>query len=588
MVKLFSGLNSACFSKILLLLLLSVCGQAAGAILSEAPYENTPISDIRIEIQDFYGSREYWTGMVQAIALPYIRKGDPFSGLQVNRLTAALKSCRRFRLIHLDTEMTESGLALLIAVTPFRMIRDIRIHGKYPLFEKQIFNAMTLYPGDAFVVEEVDRQAGLIAELYRRYGYIDPKVRIERVENPEDGHYFLNVFIEKGRWYRLRRFVVTGNKAFKVSRLRWKMKSVRGTGQKFSEKSFLEDLEKLRAFYRGRGFADVVVEHELDRRLKTGDVTIKLMVNEGARYDISFVGNTAFGSRALKKELDLFKSGNRRGTGLRRSLRNIKEKYLKAGYAQVTVNVKTEDVREQGISVRRLSIVIDEGVRSIVREIVISGNTLFSEEELNKQMLTRLPGWIHDGEYVAERFEEDIMAIENLYQGSGYLNVDLQKTLNFSPDRADVGIHLKISEGNQTMVTRVNLEGLTAMEAAAVKKAIQIKAHEPFSRSKLNNDEKRIAVMVSEKGYPYVQVSGNAGFNEDRTQCEVVFRVRQNTYVKRGNTFHAGNFRTKEKVLNRELMMKPGDPFSLKKMLEGQQNIRAMNIFRSVAFNPWV
>jgi outer membrane protein insertion porin family len=32
--------------------------------------------------------------------------------------------------------------------------------------------------------------------------------------------------------------------------------------------------------------------------------------------------------------------------------------------------------------------------------------------------------------------------------------------------------------------------------------------------------------------------------------------------------------------------MKPGDPFSLKKMLQGQQDIRSMNIFRSVTFNP--
>ena len=34
---------------------------------------------------------------------------------------------------------------------------------------------------------------------------------------------------------------------------------------------------------------------------------------------------------------------------------------------------------EQNISVKKLRFVIDEGTRSIVREIVISGNTIFSD-----------------------------------------------------------------------------------------------------------------------------------------------------------------------------------------------------------------
>ena len=102
--------------------------------------------------------------------------------------------------------MTETGLALLITVTPFRLIKNIRIRGKYPLFEKQIQNVMTIYPGGTFVAEEVDKQSELIAELYRRYGYIDPKVKIESVRDPEDSHYFLDVLIEKGRPYRLSRF----------------------------------------------------------------------------------------------------------------------------------------------------------------------------------------------------------------------------------------------------------------------------------------------------------------------------------------------------------------------------------------------
>jgi outer membrane protein insertion porin family len=585
-VKLFSGSSFVYFSSILLLILVTFWGHASGVTLPEAPYENSLIGDIRIDVKDFYGNEKEWIDMVQSIASTYIRKGDRFSRFEVTRLATALKDCRQFRLIHLDTEMAETGLALLITVTPFRLIKNIRTRGTYPLFEKQIRNVMTIYPGGTFVPEEVDRQSLLVADLYRQYGYIDPKVRIESVQDPEDSHFFLDVLIEKGRLYRLSQFEMTGNTAFQASELRWKMKSVRKTRNRFSEKLFFEDLKRLIGFYRAQGFSDIVIEHQLEKKPETGEVEIRLTVDEGDRYTVSFVGNTAFGNSALKKELTLFKSGNRRGTGLRKSIRNINEKYRQAGWTEAAVIVETQVAMEENISVKKLRFIIDEGLRSIVRKIVISGNTVFRDEKLIEQMLTRPPGWMHDGEYVAERLDEDILAIKNLYHGVGYLEVDPQKTVNFSSDRSDIVIDLNIHEGRQTQVSRVDLEGLTAVPEAMVIKDIRIQAGKPFVRSKVNQDEKQIAMMVSEKGYPYVQVSGDVTFNEDRTSADVVYRVRQNRYVERGNTFYSGNFRTKEKILERELIMKPGDPFSLKKMTEGQQSMRAMNIFRSVAFHP--
>ncbi len=109
MVKLFSGSSSAFISSMLLLILLSVCGQASAVTPPEPRYENSLIGDIRIHVKDFYGSEEQWIDMVQSLASTYIKKGDRFSSFEVTRLADALKACRRFRLIHLDTEMTETG-----------------------------------------------------------------------------------------------------------------------------------------------------------------------------------------------------------------------------------------------------------------------------------------------------------------------------------------------------------------------------------------------------------------------------------------------------------------------------------------------
>ena len=335
-------------------------------IQAESQSGDSVIADIRVELDDSYGNRENWTEMVLSLAALHVRTGERLQASDIQGLTAALKACRRFSTIHLDTEMTDTGLVLLIRVTPFHLIKDIRVHGKYPIFEKRILNTMTLFPGDAYVEEDIEKQPELIAALYRSYGYIDPKVSIQKVQDPDDGHYILNVWIEKGRRYRLGRFDVFGNTAFTDAQVRWKITSVRTYKRYFSQRTFLQDLEKLKKFYIRNGFPDVVIEHQLDRYPETGTVDIRITVAEGHRYDVTFIGNDALSSRTLKKDLVLFQAGNRRGIGLRKSIRNIKDRYRKAGYENMGLRVETESVQEKGMSIKRLRIVITEGPRSIV------------------------------------------------------------------------------------------------------------------------------------------------------------------------------------------------------------------------------
>lgn len=581
--KLFSELNSVSRIGTVLLFILCTCEASFG----EGPLQDgTHLSGIHVQVQDAYGGEAQWIEMVDCLASSIVQEGDLLSADKIQRLATALKACRRFEHIHLDTEMTENGLKLIITVTPFKLIKDIRFHGKYPLFEKQILNVMTLYPGDAFDEAEVDRQPKLIAQLYRRYGYIDPKVTIQRVQEGDDGHYVLQVMIEKGRQYRLGQLTIQGNKAFSTEKIRWKMKSIRYDQQAFSPKQFSEDLDKLKSFYLAKGFSNVVISHQVKQNSESGTVDVQLQLAEGDRYQISFEGNTFFWDMTLKKDLVFFKPSQRGGSSLRKSIRNIQERYRNAGFIQVAIQTDTRVSQEGDITVRSIRLMINEGPRSIVQKIVFSGNTVFNREILSRYVLTRTPGWLHDGEYVQQRLEEDILSIENLYHNNGYLNAAVEKKVMFSSNKTFVDIQLDINEGEQTTVAAVTVKGLTAFSEEALLTSIRTKTGGPFSAGEVKNDEKKIAILISEKGYPFVQVASRTTFSDDRTKAEVVFEVNQNSYTERGRTFYAGNFRTKEKILDRELVMKAGDPFSLQKMLQGQQNIRSMDIFRSVAFHP--
>ena len=577
-----------------LLIMLWVGAHAFADTGDDASRVSPTITKIEIETLDCKDHAAEWVKIAQDVILLYIAEGDPFSATRVAESLAALKACGSFRRIDADSKKDQHGITLTYAVTPFRLVKEIVIKGKYPLFEDKILNAMTVYPGDAYEPAVVAAQAELVADLYRREGFIDPDVVIGAWEDPADGNYILFVNIDKGSYYSLGRVVFNGNRSFDDSVLKRRMKSWRkaifGRAMgRFKQRLFKKDMENIERFYRKQQFFDVHVTDKLKGRPGAGMMDAEITVDEGPRYDIIFKGNQYRSDYVLRKQLVLKETGNRGGLGLRKSIKNIKAFYRKNGFPESSVDVlKEETYDEQGLK-RIVHLVIDEGPRLIVSRLGIAGNTVYSERKLKRQFLTRSPGFLHEGAYVDEVLEEDLLMIQNLYHRKGFLHPEMAVEKEGVPIEANLNhlaIDLQIEEGARTIVSKVEFEGLASMPANKILKKLEVKPGKPFRLYALRNDEKAIAQAISEKGRPYVVVESDTLFSEDKSNVRVTFKVDEGSLVTMGSTHYHGNFRTKKRILDREIEMKPGEPFSLKKMYVGQQNIRAMNIFRSVQFKP--
>ncbi len=584
MAKLFSGSNFGWCARILLLLIWWFAPPASAT--TERTASRPMVIDIRIAVIDETGDRHYWSQMVEQITTTFIRRGEPLSVSAVESLSTALANCKQFQSIHLDTEETPSGLVFTIAVTPFKRIKDIRIHGKYPLFEKQVLKRMTLYPGDAFEPSEVAKQSQLIADLYRQNGFIDPQVEVIDRQDPSDGHYFVDVHINKGRSYRLRGLSISGNQALQKESIRWKLKSVRWNNARFVEKNFQEDLKNLHTAYMQLGYADAKATPEITTDAETGHVDIHIEIVEGPVYEIQFTGNAVLKKGALKKDVMLFKPDGTINSRLRKSLRNLRERYRNAGFADATVQVTSEAIPKGGKNGIRIQFHIQEGPRTIVRSLSISGNSVLDTETIKDQMRTQLPGIWRAGAYAPRLLDEDILTIQQRYNNEGYLNASIQKQIHLSDDKHDADIDLVIQEGPQTRVSQVAFNGFADIDKSGIASSLQLQAGSPFNASTLKADEKQVTKRISELGYPFAKVAGESVLNADGSEARVIYTITPNRYMKRGQTYFAGNFRTKARILERELVMKPGDPFSIQKLVQAQQNLRQMNIFRSVTFNP--
>ena len=549
---------------------------------------NSPIvAKILVELRDCANHETEWTEMARNVI--FLREGDRFSATRLQESVAALKLSKKFREINVESKEENKRITLLFHLAPFRLIKDINIDGEFPLFEREILNAMTIHPGDVFVQEALPKQEALIAGVFRREGFVAPKVAATARQDPEDSHFAIHVKIDKGPCWTLDRLQISGNRVFSDNRLKLKMKTWRvsllpGSAGRFIEKNLKEDIKRLTEHYRKKHYPDAAIDFKIEKDAGTHCVCVFVTVYEGARYDVEFVGNKKFWDRTLKKDLVLFKEGNRYNLGLRKSTKKIKERYRMAGYLETGVKIEQTMKTVKDQKVRLLRFVIEEGPCSIVQSIRTAGNHAFDDEKIRKQMLTRLPGFREPGAFVPETLEEDLYAIKSLYIKQGYMDAKVKEEVKWSEDKRDVTVSLVIDEGIQTRVSSVKITGITVLSEENAYGTILLKEGEPFRRYLIRSGENALSALIAEKGYPHVEVKGDVSFSEDRSKAQLVFSVNQGPYVEMGQVYYTGNFRTKDKILQNELEIEPGEPFSPAKMLQGQRNIRNLEIFDSVKF----
>ena len=571
-----------------------LCPEAARAVSTDS--EPPPVvSEVRIEIEGITDPSDRLLAFAKGMIL--LREGEPFSDEKFQKTLDLLQSSRLFQAIDVpDPEWGLGDITLKFRLTPFRRIKDIKIHGAFPLLQKEVLNAITIFTGDAYVTGRLKEQEPLIARVFINEGYTDPKVDVTSEVDPEDGHFVVTINIDKGEFLKIKQVEIHGNESFSDTRLNlridsWKASLFWGEIPRFIEKKLQEDVKNLTKFYRQAGYADVEVNPSINRISGTNDMVIHFLVSEGPKYKIQFEGNDEFWDYTLKKELTLASGGNPSGLGLKKSIRNIQTRYKNAGYLDARVRMSEADPEAAPKLVRDILFTIDEGPRYIVNSIVIKGNTVFNDERLEKQMLTQLPKAFDDGEFVPETLAEDISAIQSLYLRNGYLNITVAEEVSWKDGKEEnqklTDVTLVVNEGVQTRVTAIHFNGLSCLPDTDARAAMALKEGEPFREYMIESDENTLSELISEKGFPHITIKGKVTIDKDNDGSErasVTYEMNEGPHVKTGEIFYTGNFRTREKILQREVELTSDMPFSLTQTLETQKNIRNIGALNSASF----
>ncbi|MFH0997785.1 MAG: outer membrane protein assembly factor BamA [Pseudomonadota bacterium] len=483
------------------------------------------------------------------------------------------------------------------------LIKDIRVHGAFPLFERDIVSAMTLYIGTSLdpagISIGLSEQKSRIESYLKEQGFTDPSVSVQAFPEASGTHYVVQVNMDKGHYQHLQniRFIGAGalatNQAFSALRLKtrmttWKKALLPGVSGRLIHTDIQKDLQNITAFYRSRGYLDVGIDYKIVPYPEHPYLAdLEISISEGAQYRFEWEGNAAFSAATMKSDLAFWDDGKINDISIKRSIRKIKDRYQKAGYMEPQVHIRERPGPADEPALEKVfGISIAEGVKTRIDRIRIAGNNALPTAEIEKQILSQPGGIFQPGVLVRETLNEDIQSIAALYFSKGFRTAEITPDISLTPDQTRADIQINVHEGTQTIVSGITITGLHAISNEAAFDALSLKTGSSFFEDMLENDKNKLTELISETGHPHIQVQAQVSFPENTFQARIEFRMDEGPYVVMGDVIVSGNFTTRERILKNEMEIKTGDPFSLKKLLKSQKNIRNMEIIRSVQFQP--
>ncbi|MFP4014290.1 MAG: BamA/TamA family outer membrane protein [Chitinispirillaceae bacterium] len=504
--------------------------------------------------------------------------------LLVKESLQALRMCGLFssaRARRTDEEVT-------FLLTPATYIRDIVINGTFPLFRDDVERALTIFSGDIFRQNKLDRQDTLITNLYKRQGFLSPQVDISSREHPDGDDHIVLIEIKPGGYLRLKSLEVKGNHAtFGLDIKRrlqvWRTSFLPGRAGRFIDAVFRDDVGDLISSYRSKRFAEVDIKDSVIVDSTAGSVRIFLNIEEGPRYRVRFSEESSLGIAKgdLEDELSIFESGNRNNSGVVRSISAMERRLQEEGFQEASVKFTDTVHQKSKFDEKVLTFDVNSGVRSIVSSININGADGIDEKSLRDQMLTVDKGSEKKRAYNPDVLEKDLFAIRMLYYSRGYLNTEVSSSVE--NQNGSVHITIDINEGTRSVIGKVTLDSNKAA-GISTNELITLESGDILYKTRLKKNAVGLQNGIAEQGFPYVNVTPDITMSEDSSVADIHFRINRGPRVTLGAIQFIGAFRTQDVVLYRAVKSDIGDPLSLNRIVESQQEIRDLDLFSSVRF----
>ena len=256
------------------------------------------------------------------------------------------------------------------------------------------------------------------------------------------------------------------------------------------------------------------------------------------------------------------------------------------GKIDSVVEIETEYLDNGSVAVE---FKVNEGETIIIEDMEYSGNKglapyVFESQIANK---ARQPvGWFwgrNDGKMQLAELGYDPLRIRDVYMQHGYLDSKIDEPfVRVDFDSYTAQMSYQIFEGEVYRTSGIVLsQSKQVIDEAILRQVIHLQLQEPFNIKTFREDADRIKTKIADLGYAFVQVVPDLRKDKENKTVEVVFRITPGEKVYIRNVIIAGNGRTLDRIIRRELYLGPGERYNLTDLRDSKNSLGRTGFFES-------
>jgi outer membrane protein insertion porin family len=297
---------------------------------------------------------------------------------------------------------------------------------------------------------------------------------------------------------------------------------------------------------------------------------------------ISFRGNHVFDDDKLRENLSISTGSILNIFTIKSNIEQLALMYKEKNYHNVKIDYTSHDRDNNQADIE---FVIDEGEKIKIKSIVFQGNHSFSDEELKKLIGTSEKGfwsWLtSSGELNREDLSQDVARLMGHYIINGFIHVRVaDPVVEF--EGKWIYITFKIEEGDRFKVGTVDMAGDMIVAKENLMPNLKIFKEAFFNREAVRKDILWLTDLYADSGFAFADVTPTTREDPENRLVDITYTVNKGEKVYFNTIDIAGNTRTRDKVIRRELRIHEQQVYSGSRLKRSVRNLHRLDFFEDV------
>lgn len=309
--------------------------------------------------------------------------------------------------------------------------------------------------------------------------------------------------------------------------------------------------------------------------------------------ELTFTGAKGGEMKDLRERLNL-QPGQQLTPNIVARTKQIVEKYYSdKGFKNAVVTItQHNDLSKENQVI--LNIGVNRSDKVKVHKIYIEGNQVLSDNKVKRAMKKtnengNILNLFKQKKFVEQDYQDDKNRIIQKYNELGYRDARIvsDSVTRYSDNRVDV--HIKVDEGQKYYISDISWVGNTVYPTEVLSELLGIYPGDVYNQKLLSKrtqeDDDAIANLYMDNGYLFFQlIPIEENIHGDSIALQM--RIMEGPQARINNVIINGNDRLYEKVIRRELRVRPGELFNKSDLIRSAREIAQSGHFNPETISP--